>query len=285
MTRAAQPDTVAQVDWDDELVTGEAVALDLRPASFLLRGAGAAIDGLVYFGAYLLLNLLVSLLGSSIPIDDAGFATLQIVMLVTCLVIAPTAVELGTRGRSVGRLAVGTRIVRDDGGAIGFRHAFIRALTGVLELYLTFGGIAVIVALLGRRSKRLGDLLAGTYAQYERVARMRPPGFGMPVELERWATTADVARMPDRLARRIAQFLAQASRLTPETRRRLAGELADEASPYVSPLPDTEAELFLAGVSVLRREREARALATERARVEALAPLLTGRPSGFPDRG
>jgi uncharacterized RDD family membrane protein YckC len=285
MTRAAQPDTVAQVDWDDELVTGEAVALDLRPASFLLRGAGAAIDALVYFGAYLLLSLLVSLLGSSIPIDDAGFATLQIVLLVTCLVIAPTAVELGTRGRSVGRLAVGTRIVRDDGGAIGFRHAFIRALTGVLELYLTFGGIAVIVALLGRRSKRLGDLLAGTYAQYERVARMRPPGFGMPVELERWATTADVARMPDRLARRIAQFLAQASRLTPETRRRLAGELADEASPYVSPLPDTEAELFLAGVSVLRREREARALSTERARVDALAPLLTGRPSGFPDRG
>ena len=40
----------------------------------------------------------------------------------------------GRRLGQLGRLAVGSRIVRIDGGAAGFRHAFIRALVGVIEI-------------------------------------------------------------------------------------------------------------------------------------------------------
>jgi len=35
---------------DAELMTGEAVGLDLRPTGFVLRAAGAIIDFVVYFG-------------------------------------------------------------------------------------------------------------------------------------------------------------------------------------------------------------------------------------------
>src|SRR3546814_2286922 len=64
---------------------------------------------------------------------------LVITLLVVVTVVAPTTVETVTRGRSLGKLAVGGRIVRPDGGAIGFRHAFLRALLGVLELWFTLG--------------------------------------------------------------------------------------------------------------------------------------------------
>ena len=268
----------------NQLVTGEAVALDLRPAGFVLRAAGTIIDWLVYLGTYILAWVLVlpSLLTSDV--DEGAVQILAISSLVIAIVVIPVAVETLSKGKSLGKLAVGARIVRDDGGAIGFRHAFIRGMTGVLEIYLTFGGFAAIVGFLGTRSKRLGDLIAGTYSQYERVSHKDRPVFGVPIELHAWSLTADVARLPDALARRIAQYLGQANGLTPATRDRLGRELAGEASVYVSPVPHTSAELFLAAVSAVRRDREAAALALEQRGLDALQPILTGMPHQFPRR-
>ena len=265
-------------------MTGEAVGLDLRPTSFILRAAGAIIDFAAYFGLWLLILLAVSSPWLSGLLDAASGAAVTLSALVFCLVVVPTAIETLTQGKSLGRLAVGARIVRDDGGSIGFRHAFIRALTGVLEVFFTLGGIASITALLNGRTKRLGDLLAGTYSQHERVSKETPPVYGVPVELADWAATADVARMPDGLSRRVSQFLHQASRLTPDARERLSRSLATEAAAFVSPLPRANAELFLAAVSAVRRDREYRALTLEAERLEHLRPALEALPHAFPDR-
>jgi uncharacterized RDD family membrane protein YckC len=267
----------------DELMTGEAVALQLRPASFVLRAAGTIIDLLAYAALFLVIIFSAFSLLASV-MDDALGAAISIAALAFCAVVVPTTVETLTHGKSLGKLAVGARIVRDDGGAIGFRHAFIRALVGVLELFMTAGGIAAFVALLNERSKRLGDLLAGTYSQHERVSKVTPPVFGVPLALSEWARTADVARMPDGLARRIAQFLGQAAGLTPASRIRLSQELAAEASRYVSPVPNENPELFLAAVAALRRDREFRALQLQKQRLDTLAPVLEGLPHQFPDR-
>ena len=288
-SRAASPTTSlpeSSVEFDDTIVTGEAVALDLHTASFILRAAGAMIDWLAYFGVYVVgILFLLPVLIDSLQLDDALVAAVAIALLVVAIVVAPITVELLSHGKSLGKLAIGSRIVRDDGGSIGFRHAFIRALTNVFETFMTFGGLAAIIALLNGRAKRLGDLVAGTYSQNERVSREQPPTYGVPVPLIEWSTTADVARMPDALARRVAQFLAQARTLTPATRERLSRELANEVSVYVSPIPVTNAELFLAAVASLRRDREFAALQLEQAGLTRLAPVLGGLPRGFPDRG
>jgi uncharacterized RDD family membrane protein YckC len=284
MSRPALPDAELHDESTDELMTGEAVSLDLRPTSFVLRAAGTIIDFLLYSGAFVLFMFLLFQLVAFFAIDQAMVGAVSIAGLVVCLVVAPTAVELASHGRSLGKLAIGARIVRDDGGAIGFRHAFIRAMTGLLEIFFTLGGFAAIVGLIAPKSKRLGDLIAGTYSQNERLSRMSPPVYGVPAELTQWALTADVARMPDALARRISAFLAEASRFTPATRMRLGGQLAAEASAYVSPLPAVDPELFLAAVAAVRRDRELQALTLERQTLDRLAPTLGGLPHGFPNR-
>lgn len=285
MATAAQAGATLPEGTDEfELMTGEAVGLDLRPTSFVLRAVGAIIDFVVYFGFWLLVLLAVTSPWLSGYFDAASSAAVTVSALVFCLVVAPTAVETVTQGKSLGKLAVGARVVRDDGGSIGFRHAFIRALTGVLEVFFTLGGIASVTALLNDRTKRLGDLLAGTYSQNERVPKETPPVFGVPVELLGWAATADVARMPDGLSRRISQFLHQASRLTPDARERLSRSLATEASVFVAPLPPANAELFLAAVSAVRRDREYQALTLESERLERLRPALESLPHAFPER-
>ena len=260
------------------------MALDLRPASFVLRAAGAAIDFIVYFGGLMAFVIWIFSAAESAGLDPALAPALSIAAMVICLVGIPTVVELLTQGKSLGKLAVGARIVRDDGGAIGLRHALIRSLVGVLELYFTFGAFAALVALFSTRSKRLGDLVAGTYSQYERVPTHLPAVFGVPLALQEWARTADVARMPDALARRIAHFIAQAPSLTPVTRDRLARELATEASVHVSPIPHVPAELFLAAVVAIRREREFAALQLQKLGLARLSPVLGGLPHGFPQR-
>lgn len=276
--------TPAALDDDSELLTGEAVGLNVRPASLLLRAAGALIDWLASVLLLLSLAFSIGVASKWRGLDAALGAALMVAALVLSFVLTPALVETISGGRSLGRLAVGVRIVRDDGGAIGFRHALIRALSGVLEIVLTFGGIAALVALLNSRAKRLGDLLAGTYAQHERVPRVVEPVYGVPPELTDWAALVDVGRLPDALSRRITSYLKQATRLTADSRARLAADLAREAAPYVSPIPNVRAELFLAGVAAVRRERDFAALLQERARLAALAPALTGRPHAFPDR-
>jgi uncharacterized RDD family membrane protein YckC len=266
--------------FDDEgVVTGEAVALDVRPASALIRAGGAAID--VLLSVLLIMALLLSLAGLSV--DEAAFQAIIVTGIVCCIVVLPTAVETASRGRSLGKLALGLRVVRDDGGAIGFRHAFIRALTGVVEIYLTFGGLAVLVGFLNPSSKRLGDLLAGTHSQVERVPKVPSTAFGVPPELIDWAAIADVARLPDPIARRVASFFGNIEHLVPESRARVAASLAAEVTPYVSPLPDAAPERFLAAVVALRRQRDLAALELEDARMSTLAPQLTAKPVGFPE--
>lgn len=270
---------VARFD-DEGVLTGEAVTLDVRPASALMRAGGTAIDVLV--SVLLIVGLLLAL--GQLAVDEAAFRAIMIGGIVTCIVVIPTAVETATHGRSLGKLALGLRVVRDDGGAAGFRHAFIRALTGVIEIYMTVGGLAVLIGFLNPSSKRLGDLLAGTHAQVERVPQLPSTAFGVPAELASWSTIADVARLPDPLARRVAAFFRNAEHLVPESRARIAAALAAEVVPFVSPVPDAPAERFLAGVAALRRERDLTALELERARMSTLAPVLDATPNGFPER-
>jgi uncharacterized RDD family membrane protein YckC len=268
---------------DDELITGEAVALDVRPAGIILRGAGTLIDWAAYLLLYLLIMLISFWLFADV-MDEALAKAISIAGLVFAILIVPLLVETVTGGRSLGKLAIGARIVRDDGGAIGVRHAFIRALIGVLEIFMTFGGIAATTALLNGKSKRLGDLLAGTYSQHERVPRATPATHQLPAELALWSQTADVATLPDPLARRVAQFLRQSSAMTPFAREKLSASLAAEVAPFVSPLPSVSPETLLVGVQLLRRDREFAALRLEQAQQERLAPVLTGLPHDFPNR-
>jgi uncharacterized RDD family membrane protein YckC len=263
------------------VVTGEAVVLELKPAGFAARGLSILIDITAQVIVAVLLVLLVGRAFGGV-LDQALTTALLLVMVVLLLVVVPVAVETLTRGKSLGRLVMGLRIVRDDGGAIRFRHAFIRGMLAVFEIYMLGGSLAFLVSLFNERSKRLGDLLAGTYAMRERVVA-RPRALAvMPPALQQWAATADIGRLPDALARRMSQFLAQAPRLTPQARQALSLDLAAEASHHVSPPPPatTHPEEFLHAVIAARRERDYTAMMRQRERTEATTRRLHTLPFG-----
>jgi uncharacterized RDD family membrane protein YckC len=274
-----------RLDLPPEIVTGEAVALDLRPASFATRALAILLD-LVVMVAVAIVVLLA--LGAVLPdLDDAAARAVGVAVFAGIIVGLPTTVETLTRGRSLGKIAAGLRVVRDDGGPTRMRHALVRALLAVVEIFFTLGSVALVTSMLNVRGKRLGDLLAGTFVLRERGGRALAPLPAMPPQLARWALAADMARLPDPLAVGTRRFLGGATRLHPASRAQLAGDLAGEVARFVAPAPPpgTPPEAFLVAVLVERRRRDHERLARlehartarlhERSRASVLSPTAT----------
>jgi uncharacterized RDD family membrane protein YckC len=238
-----------------DLVTGEAVVLELRPAAFASRALALVLDGFVYIGL-LYVSFFLAITAAS-ALDEAGAAAVLLVDLLLFMLVIPVAVETVTRGRSIGKYAAGLRVVRDDGGPIRFRQASVRGLTAVLEVYsLPF--VALICALVSARGKRVGDLLAGSYVIRERGGPALPPPVLMPPQLAGWAAGADIGRIPERLALAARGFLGRLPSLHPQARARLGGTLAGQVATYVAPTPPpgTLPEAYLAAVLAERTRRE-----------------------------
>ncbi|MGZ4454883.1 MAG: RDD family protein [Nocardioides sp.] len=256
----------------DDLVTGEAVALDLPPAGLASRIASGLVD--VVVTVLLLVAMVLLFTVAALQTDEALLWVAFLATLIVVLLVVPTTVETLTRGRSIGKWALGLRTVRDDAGPISFQHAFVRALVGIVEVYLFSGVPAFFSALLSGRGKRLGDYAAGTYVVRERVkVRLAPPPL-MPPPLAEWAAGADMASLPTGLALAVRQFLARLPQVDAASRASIGGRLATQVSAYVAPPPPpgTPPEAFLAAVVASRRERDQARLAREadlRARLTA----------------
>ena len=257
----------------DDLVTGEAVALDLPAAGLGARIVSGLID--VVVTAAVLVAIIFTFTLAALQTDAALLQVAMIGSVIVVFLVVPTTVETLTRGKSLGKWAMGLRAVRDDAGPITFQHAFVRALVGFVEIYAFSGAPAFFSALLSSRGKRLGDYAAGTYVVRDRVRLSLPHPVEMPRELASWARSADMAGLPPQLALGIRQYLSRLTQIDPAARARLGAELAEETSRYVAPAPPagTPPEAFLAAVIASRRERDAARLARE----ESLRRRLTAR--------
>lgn len=256
----------------DDMVTGEGVAVELPIAGVPSRAASGIIDLLVAVALLIAGSLAVgAVFGGT---SSAVVRTMSILLVVVVAGGVPAVVETVTRGRTLGKLALGLRVVRDDGGPITARHAITRALVGFAEIYLLAGSGALVAGLISPRAKRLGDMAAGTYVVSQRASlRLLPPPV-MPPPLAQWAAGADLAALPPGLAIAVRQFLGRAQGLTPASRHELGQALLRSVLPHVSPPPPAgfHAEYVLAAVIADRRRRDAERLAREDQRLARLLP-------------
>ena len=242
-----------------ELVTGEAVSLELRPAKLPSRALAVLLDlvvaVLVYMGATL------ALVAATSSLDEAAQVALSIATFLLVLVGGPIAVETLSHGRSLGKLVFGLRVVRDDGGPLRFRHALVRGAIGVVEILMTFGVVACIASLVSARGRRLGDVFAGTLVVRERIpagqtGQVPPP----PPWLAGRFAQLDLSAVPDGLWLAVRQYLTRMQQLDPQVSWEMAQRLAaDVAARTGAPVPHGEhPAAFLAAVVQERQSREAR---------------------------
>jgi uncharacterized RDD family membrane protein YckC len=267
------------------VVSGEAVELEVRYARLGSRMLALMIDLIVQIVLYLVLAIIVgvtvSLLSSTGLTDQALVAALGTVILALVLIGYPVGCEMVFRGRTLGKFALGLRVVRDDGGPIRLRHAAIRALVGVsiewpgLVLPVFTWALCLGTMLANPRGKRVGDLAAGTVVIHDRT----PAGWGwvpaMPPQLAPWAALLDLTGLDDDLALAVRHFLSRNRQISEPARTRLGLALAREVSRCTTPPPPPNVPgwVYLAAVLAERHRRAAHRLAAAR----SATALIWGR--------
>ncbi|MFI1211588.1 RDD family protein [Streptomyces sp. NPDC020802] len=269
-----------------ELVTGEAVALELRPAKLPSRVLAVLLDLVVAVAAYVAVT--IALVASTAALDEAAQMAVSIAAFLLLLVGGPIAVETLSHGRSLGKLACGLRVVRDDGGPIRFRHALVRGAVGVVEILMTFGVVACIASLVSARGRRLGDVFAGTLVVRERIPAghtsfVPPP----PPWLSGRFSGLDLSGVPDGLWLAVRQYLTRMQQLDPQVgwamAERLAAEVAERTG---APAPHgVPPAAFLAAVVQERQAREARRAFGGAAAGAGLVGGAGVHPAGVPGEG
>jgi uncharacterized RDD family membrane protein YckC len=247
-----------------QVVTPEAVPLELDTANIGSRFLAVMIDWLIQGSTlFALIVGLTALAGATNASFGAGIAV-ALFFLLTFIVLwgYPTTMETLWRGRTIGKAALGLRVVTVEGAPVRFRHAAIRATLGLVDFLLTSGAGAVICVLLTRRSQRLGDLVAGTVVLRERTGLRAPVAveFPVPAGLEAYAQTLDVARVTADDYRAARTFLLRAPSLAPAVRYDLALRVAEPVSRRVQPAPPAGVppETFLLCVAAVYQHRQAR---------------------------
>jgi uncharacterized RDD family membrane protein YckC len=242
------------------MVTPEAVALEFSTANVGSRILAFLID-IVIIGVVMAAGLFVL----AIYGDNAA---LPLWLVISILVILIPGWYLGYfvasetlwRGRTVGKAAMGLRVVTKEGGPVRFRHAAVRALLGLVDFVIGSGFFAVMFILLSRDNQRLGDMVAGTLVLRERsgLPAPAPVTFQVPPGLEHYAATLDVSGLRIEEYQVVRTFLLRAPSLPPAPRTSLAMQLATPLAERLRPPPPqgVPPELFLHCVAAVYQRRQ-----------------------------
>lgn len=243
------------------IITPEAVVLEFETAGVASRTLARLLDGLVLFGVIL---AFASAMGSLVgPVGSQALAIILLVLLFAFVLFGYwMMLETWWGGRTIGKAAVGIRVITVEGAPIAFRHAAIRATVGVVDFFLPpLGPVAVVTALASPRNQRLGDLAAGTIVLRDRsgtaVHHTQAMQLQMPPGGEQLVASLQVARLTDDQYGVVRRFLLRVEELSPQARRQLASELRArvEAATGVPSPPKLHDEWYLhaAGLAYQRR--------------------------------
>ena len=241
------------------VVTPDAVLLEFETASVASRSIAQLVDLCVRFG------LLWGLSFISVAFATAAGSTPAVILaFVGVFLIAfgyPAILEARWNGQTVGKRVLGLRVVTVEGAPVRFRHAAIRSLLQIVDFVLPPIGVsATCVALLNRRSQRLGDVFAGTIVLRERTGAAFPVPVSFPPMpgYELYARSLDVGGITPEQYAVIRSFLLRVNVLTRGARAHLGTRLANAValSMHHTPPQQVSPETFLVSVAAAYQLRQ-----------------------------
>ncbi len=173
-------------DGDHYLVdTPERVDLEYDLSSLGSRLLAAIVDTALLAVLYILVAILGSMglsevarivsgaiewLGLKLEQTTFVYAGLAVVALLTFSIFWGYYLffELVWNGQSPGKRWVGLRVIKEGGYPLGFTESAVRNLVRLVDFLPLFYGIGAVAIFIDRRSRRLGDLAAGTLVVKER---------------------------------------------------------------------------------------------------------------------
>ncbi len=238
MRAGAEADSLSSWSPRLEIATPERVSLALPIAGIGFRSIAYLVDALLLFffwvSAYFLFSLILAdFLGAFQALSSLG-KTLAVIGAFATQWLYWTMCEVLGRGQTPGKRLLRIRVVSDDGSSAGVLQSAVRNLCRIVDFLPFFYAAGLLVMLLTRENRRLGDLLAGTILIREERIQLDKYASSSPVEVPSpsMPQTADPLSPTD--VELIVSFLGRAHELTPEARQRLTAALLKRYAPFLS---------------------------------------------------
>lgn len=241
--------------------TPEGIELDIALAGLGSRFSAALIDSLIQIALNLfaLLFFLPFFAGETPGLFVALFSVWSFLVVFGYDVLFET---LGN-GRTIGKKAVGIRVVRLGGHPVGFVTSAVRNLVRLVDFLPSFYGVGIVSILASSRNQRLGDMAAGTLVVRDggrETSRAAPASQAQatifphaapgppppPPPLDPALAAWDVSSVTTQELAAVRSFLERRYSLEPAARWSLAVDLARRLAPKIAGAPsDLHPEVFL----------------------------------------
>lgn len=163
------------------MTTPENIAISYELAGLGSRFLAAMLDGLVILVIQLgliFLAMIASMAGATLAtlgfwdrfssVFTASVVALVILLAFASLLGYPLLFEIIWNGQTPGKRMTGIRVVRDDGSPVTPLATVIRNVVRLADFLPAYYVIGVVVMLVDRKARRLGDMAAGTICVKER---------------------------------------------------------------------------------------------------------------------
>jgi len=159
--------------------TPEQVALELPIAGIGSRFLAVAIDTLLQIalaiGTVLALGYGARMLPDAVPRFFTLLGPAAAILVLFCIYWGYFAFfEIIWSGRTPGKRLAHVRVVKESGRAMTAYDAIARNVLRAVDFLPVMYGVGVLVMMLNRQSRRIGDYVAGTIVVHDRRARAAP---------------------------------------------------------------------------------------------------------------
>ena len=236
---------------DYTVLTPERVSLEYGIAGIGSRGGAVLVDTLIQ--AVVLMVVTLGLTGATVAISTVAETGSRAtgILVIGLWLLAAFAITSGYfmvfeiiwNGQTPGKRLLGLRVIRESGYPIRPVDSVIRNLVRIVDWLPIAYGVGVLVMLVNKRSRRLGDFAGGTLVVREGARRTLTTVAPLAAETdERYGVTLSSAD-----ATLVRDFLVRREAMDPGARGDLAQRLASAlAQRYQLPFdPGSDAEAFL----------------------------------------
>jgi uncharacterized RDD family membrane protein YckC len=147
-----------------EILTANTIAIQYETATLLSRGVALLIDTVLKFVyVFIIFLLLGSFFRSSSFSEDNVMGTIALYAIIWLpWTFYSLILEYILKGQTVGKLAMGIRVVSMNGQNAKFNDYTMRWIFRIVDFWFSAGGIGAILISTSENSQRIGDILAQT---------------------------------------------------------------------------------------------------------------------------
>ncbi len=149
-----------------DVITSHNISIEYETAGVFIRGVARLLDLVVMF-VYGLIVYIISVIILAETIFSGRWGDWEIAIIVFMILLLPVyfyslIMEYFLKGQTIGKLALGVRVVKLNGENATFSDVSMRWAFNIIDFWFSAGAIAALFISTTDKGQRIGDILAQT---------------------------------------------------------------------------------------------------------------------------